>query len=57
MEYIGPPDDAGHGHGEEHHGYEEPKTMADFVKPEYRGAPEGFVHPGAPAAVGGGGHH
>ena len=32
MEYIGPPDDP-HDH---HHGYEEPKTMADFVKPEYR---------------------
>ena len=63
MEYIGPPDDAGHGahgeehgHGDAHHNYEEPKTMADFVKPEYRGAPPGFVHPGAPTA-GGGAHH
>ncbi|KAL6714116.1 Cytochrome c oxidase subunit 4 [Lecanora helva] len=42
MEYIGPPDDphAHHGHGEEHgdaaHNYEEPKTFADFVRPEYR---------------------
>ena len=56
MEYIGPPDEAhGHGHGEEHHGYEEPKTMADFVKPEYRGTPTGFVAPGAPST--GGAHH
>ncbi|KAL9125167.1 MAG: hypothetical protein Q9217_005588 [Psora testacea] len=53
MEYVGPPDDAhghGHGHGEEAHGdashnYEEPKTLADFVRPEYRGGPPGFVHP------------
>ncbi|KAI0010210.1 COX5B-domain-containing protein [Xylariaceae sp. FL0662B] len=30
MEYIGPQDD---GHHHEH--YEEPKTFADFVKPEY----------------------
>ncbi|TPX18394.1 uncharacterized protein E0L32_011704 [Thyridium curvatum] len=35
MEYVGPQDD-GHGHGHDHHGYEEPKTFADFVKPEYR---------------------
>ncbi|TKA25418.1 Cytochrome c oxidase subunit 4, mitochondrial [Salinomyces thailandicus] len=45
MEYVGPQDD-GHGHGHGHdihdsgdgaHNYEgEPKTMADFVKPEYR---------------------
>ncbi|KAM0804369.1 cytochrome c oxidase subunit VB-domain-containing protein [Usnea florida] len=46
MEYIGPPDDphAHHGHGEEHgdghHGYEEPKTFADYVRPEYRGTPQ-----------------
>ena len=57
MEYIGPPDDThGHGHGAEahghgddhgdaHHNYVEPKTFADFVRPEYRGAPPGFVHP------------
>ncbi|KZF24459.1 cytochrome c oxidase polypeptide IV mitochondrial precursor [Xylona heveae TC161] len=32
MEYVGPQDDHHHGH----HGYEEPKTFADFVKPEYR---------------------
>jgi cytochrome c oxidase subunit 5b len=31
MEYVGPPDDPHH----PHHGYEEPKTMADYVKPEY----------------------
>ncbi|MCJ1248854.1 Cytochrome c oxidase subunit 4 [Trapelia coarctata] len=42
MEYVGPVDDphAHHGHGEEHsdgaHNYEEPKTFADFVRPEYR---------------------
>ena len=42
LEYVGPPDDHGHGHGhdahgEEHHHWEgEPKTIADFVKPEYR---------------------
>lgn len=33
MDYVGPQDD-GHGH-HDHHGYEEPKTFADFVKPEY----------------------
>ena len=33
MDYIGPPDDP-HDHGH-HHGYEEPKNMADFVKEEY----------------------
>ncbi|KAL9605995.1 MAG: hypothetical protein Q9179_000840 [Wetmoreana sp. 5 TL-2023] len=32
MEYIGPPDDP-NDHG--HHGYKEPKTMADYVRPEY----------------------
>lgn len=43
MEYIGPPDDPhahGHGHGDGHHEYEEAKTFADFVKPEYRGTPQ-----------------
>ena len=46
MEYVGPPDDphAHHGHGEEHsdpsHNYEEPKTFADYVRPEYRGTPQ-----------------
>jgi cytochrome c oxidase subunit 5b len=36
MEYIGPEDHHDHGHG--HHAQEiaEPKTFADFVKPEYR---------------------
>lgn len=33
MDYVGPADDP-HDHGH-HHGYEEPKTMADYVKPEY----------------------
>ncbi|PSS13167.1 hypothetical protein M430DRAFT_265741 [Amorphotheca resinae ATCC 22711] len=33
MEYVGPQDDHHHDH---HHGYEEPKTFADFVRPEYR---------------------
>lgn len=33
MEYIGAHDH--HDHGHDHHGYEEPKTFADFVKPEY----------------------
>ncbi|KAK4554162.1 Cytochrome c oxidase subunit 4 [Recurvomyces mirabilis] len=45
MEYVGPTDDGhGHGHGHDvhdssdgHHNFEgEPKTMADFVRPEYR---------------------
>ncbi|KAI4205904.1 MAG: hypothetical protein LQ350_000089 [Teloschistes chrysophthalmus] len=45
MEYVGPPDDP-HDHGH-HQTYEEPKTMADFVRPEYRGFPEGFVEPGS----------
>ncbi|KAK4627186.1 Cytochrome c oxidase subunit 4, mitochondrial [Fulvia fulva] len=44
MEYVGPQDD-GHGHHDDHghadtdgsHNFEgEPKTMADFIKPEYR---------------------
>lgn len=30
MDYVGPAEDDHHGHG-----HEEPKTMADFVKPEY----------------------
>ena len=34
MDYIGPQDDH-HGHGHDHHGYEEPKTFADYVKPQY----------------------
>ncbi|RKF63624.1 Cytochrome c oxidase subunit 4, mitochondrial [Erysiphe neolycopersici] len=33
MQYIGPPDDP---HSHDHHGYEEPKTFADFIRPEYR---------------------
>ncbi|KAI1172960.1 COX5B-domain-containing protein [Nemania sp. FL0916] len=34
MNYIGPPDELlGHHHDE--HAYEEPKTFADYVKPEY----------------------
>ncbi|MCJ1257532.1 Cytochrome c oxidase subunit 4 [Lignoscripta atroalba] len=42
MEYVGPMDDphAHDGHGEEHadgsHNYVEPKTFADYVRPEYR---------------------
>ncbi|PSK60437.1 Cytochrome c oxidase subunit 4, mitochondrial [Elsinoe australis] len=43
MEYVGPQEDphahdahGEHGHDDHHHGYEEPKTMADFIKPEYR---------------------
>ncbi|PQE15588.1 Cytochrome c oxidase subunit 4 mitochondrial protein [Rutstroemia sp. NJR-2017a BBW] len=40
MEYVGPTEDV-HDHHHEahpdgHHNYEEPKTFADFVKPEYR---------------------
>ncbi len=33
MDFVGKKDDH---HGHDHHGYEEPKTFADFVKPEYR---------------------
>ncbi|KAK5655281.1 hypothetical protein OQA88_5848 [Cercophora sp. LCS_1] len=33
MNYVGAEDDH-HGHGH-HHGFEEPKTLADYVKPEY----------------------
>ncbi len=43
MDYIGPTEDAhghdahdAHGHGDGHHTYEEPKSFADFVRPEYR---------------------
>uniref|UniRef100_L2FI26 Cytochrome c subunit vb n=1 Tax=Colletotrichum fructicola (strain Nara gc5) TaxID=1213859 RepID=L2FI26_COLFN len=36
MEYVGPTEDAHHHGHDHHHGYEEPKTFADFVKPEYR---------------------
>jgi cytochrome c oxidase subunit 5b len=39
MEYVGPTEDAhSHDHHDAHHDhYEgEPKTFADFVKPEYR---------------------
>ncbi|KAK2772908.1 Cytochrome c oxidase subunit 4 [Onygenales sp. PD_12] len=39
MEYVGPeadPHEHDHAHHDEHHhAYEEPKTMADFVKPDY----------------------
>jgi len=34
LKYVGPKDDH-HGHGHDHHGYEEPKTFVDYVKPEY----------------------
>lgn len=33
MEYIGPQEDDSH---HDHHSYEEPKTFADFIHPEYR---------------------
>lgn len=33
MEYVGPEDDP---HAHDDHGYKEPKTFADFVRPEYR---------------------
>ncbi|MCJ1365725.1 Cytochrome c oxidase subunit 4 [Acarospora aff. strigata] len=38
MEYVGPQDDphAHHDHADGSHNYEEPKTFADFVRPEYR---------------------
>ncbi|KAK4167764.1 cytochrome c oxidase subunit VB-domain-containing protein [Cladorrhinum sp. PSN259] len=32
MEYVGTQDDH---HGHDHHGFEEPKTFADLVKPDY----------------------
>ncbi|KAH8902961.1 COX5B-domain-containing protein [Coniochaeta sp. PMI_546] len=35
MEYVGPAEDHhDHGHGD-HHGHEDPKTFADYVKPQY----------------------
>lgn len=38
MEYVGPPDKPhtadDHDH-HDHHEYEEPKTFADYIKPEY----------------------
>jgi cytochrome c oxidase subunit 5b len=35
MDFVGPQDDHHHDH---HHAqeYEEPKTFADYIKPEYR---------------------
>lgn len=39
MEYIGPPDDPHAEHDDAHH-YEEPKTFADYVRPEYWGTPQ-----------------
>ncbi|KAK8168790.1 cytochrome c oxidase-like protein polypeptide IV [Phyllosticta citrichinensis] len=37
MEYVGPEASHDHDdHGHDHHAYEEPKTFADFVRPEYR---------------------
>ncbi|KAH9216333.1 subunit IV of cytochrome c oxidase [Leptodontidium sp. 2 PMI_412] len=40
MDYVGPEEDPhahdAHGHGDHGHAYEEPKTFADFVRPEYR---------------------
>jgi len=40
MEYVGPTEDPhahDHGHHDDHgHGLQEPKTFADYVKPEYR---------------------
>ena len=38
MNYVGPEDDHAHGHDHGHHGVpgmEEPKTFADYVRPEY----------------------
>ncbi|CUS13568.1 unnamed protein product [Tuber aestivum] len=35
MEYVGAEEEH-HGHDDHHHGYVEQKTMADFVRPEYR---------------------
>ena len=34
MRYIGPATDDEHGH-DHHHGVEDPKTMADYVKQDY----------------------
>ncbi|CCU75156.1 Cytochrome c oxidase [Blumeria hordei DH14] len=36
MEYIGPQEDDSHDSHHDHHSYEEPKTFADFIHPEYR---------------------
>lgn len=36
MEYVGPADDPHDHHDDGHHNYEEPKTFADYVRPEYR---------------------
>ncbi len=46
MEYVGPMEEEHHGHGEGAHGHAdtdgshnfdgEPKTLADFIRPEYR---------------------
>jgi len=36
MDYVGPADDHHGDHGHDHHGFEEPKTFADYIKPEYR---------------------
>ncbi|KAH7342876.1 subunit IV of cytochrome c oxidase [Rhexocercosporidium sp. MPI-PUGE-AT-0058] len=40
MDYVGAEEDPhahdAHGHGDHGHAYEEPKTFADFVRPEYR---------------------
>ncbi|KAL2075754.1 hypothetical protein VTL71DRAFT_697 [Oculimacula yallundae] len=40
MDYVGPQEDPhahdAHGHGDHGHAVEEPKTFADFVRPEYR---------------------
>ncbi|OAX85275.1 hypothetical protein ACJ72_00337 [Emergomyces africanus] len=35
MEYVGPEADPHAHHDAHHHAHEDPKTMADFVKPEY----------------------
>ncbi|KAK1778733.1 cytochrome c oxidase subunit VB-domain-containing protein [Copromyces sp. CBS 386.78] len=35
MNYLGPEDSHDHHHDDHHHGFEEPKTFADFVKPQY----------------------
>ncbi|KAK3334152.1 cytochrome c oxidase subunit VB-domain-containing protein [Cercophora scortea] len=35
MEYVGPTEDHDHHHDHDHHGWVEPKTWADHVKPQY----------------------
>lgn len=35
MDYVGPEDD-GHHHHDDPHALHEPKSMADYIKPEYR---------------------